>query len=146
MWVSWCLTSRPILPLRHRALTTCNDICAVNTQGVNPHEKTNPSIYKETNGTDPPPPPSPNRIARFMRPTWGPSGADRSQVHPMLAPWTLLSGKLSLKLFVCQCLWRIRADGWRYCFADVCWRKTKLFIRWTHSLFLWCNFRKFTIH
>ena len=24
-----------------------------------------------------------------MGPTWGPSGADRSQVGPMLAPWTL---------------------------------------------------------
>ena len=33
--------------------------------------------------TAPPPP-----IARFMGPTWGPSGAD------MLAPWTLLSGVL----------------------------------------------------
>ena len=31
-------------------------------------------------------------IARFMRPTRGPSGADRTQVGPMLAPWTLLSG------------------------------------------------------
>ena len=30
-------------------------------------------------------------IARFMGPTWGPSGADRTQVGPMLAPWTLLS-------------------------------------------------------
>ena len=34
-------------------------------------------------------------IARFMGPTWGPSGADRTQVGPMLAPWTLLSGILS---------------------------------------------------
>ena len=33
-------------------------------------------------------------IARFMGPTWGPSGADRTQVGPMLAPWTLLSGYL----------------------------------------------------
>ena len=31
-------------------------------------------------------------IARFMGPTWGPAGADRTQVGPMLAPWTLLSG------------------------------------------------------
>ena len=31
-------------------------------------------------------------IVRFMGPTWGPSGADRSQVGPMLVPWTLLSG------------------------------------------------------
>ena len=27
-----------------------------------------------------------------MGPTWGPSGADRTQVGPMLAPWTLPSG------------------------------------------------------
>ena len=32
------------------------------------------------------------RIARFMGPTLGPSGADRTHVGPMLAPWTLLSG------------------------------------------------------
>ena len=31
-------------------------------------------------------------IARFMGSTWGPSGADRTQVGPMLAPWTLLFG------------------------------------------------------
>ena len=30
--------------------------------------------------------------ARFMGPTWGPSGADRTQVGPTLAPCTLLSG------------------------------------------------------
>ena len=27
-------------------------------------------------------------IARFMGPTWGPSGADRTQVGPMLTRWT----------------------------------------------------------
>ena len=31
-------------------------------------------------------------IARCMGPTWGPPGADRTQVGPMLALWTLLSG------------------------------------------------------
>ena len=31
-------------------------------------------------------------ITRFIGPTWGPSGADRTQVGPILAPWTLLSG------------------------------------------------------
>ena len=31
-------------------------------------------------------------IARFLGPTWGPSGTDRTQVGPMLAPWTLLAG------------------------------------------------------
>ena len=35
-------------------------------------------------------------IAKFMGPTWGPSGADRTQVGPILAPWTLLSGVLLL--------------------------------------------------
>ena len=27
-----------------------------------------------------------SQIAKFMGPTWGPSGADRTQVGPMLAP------------------------------------------------------------
>ena len=31
-------------------------------------------------------------IARFLGPTWGPSGADRTQVGPMLATLTSLSG------------------------------------------------------
>ena len=39
-------------------------------------------------------------IARFMGPPWGPSGADRTQVGPMLAPWTLLSGSICVSL--CQ--------------------------------------------
>ena len=33
-----------------------------------------------------------SQIARLMRPIWGPPWADRTQVGPMLAPWTLLSG------------------------------------------------------
>ena len=33
-------------------------------------------------------------IARFTGLTWGPSGADRTQVGPMLAPWPLLSGNI----------------------------------------------------
>ena len=36
-------------------------------------------------------------IARFMGPTCDPSGADRTQVGPMLAPWNLLSGKWDLR-------------------------------------------------
>ena len=31
-------------------------------------------------------------IKRFIGPTWGPPGADRTQVGPMLSPWSLLSG------------------------------------------------------
>ena len=37
----------------------------------------------------------PALIARFMVPTWGPSGADRTEVGLILVPWTLLSGWLS---------------------------------------------------
>ena len=33
-----------------------------------------------------------NPITRLMGPTWGQSGADRTQMGPMLAPWTSLSG------------------------------------------------------
>ena len=33
-----------------------------------------------------------SQIARFMGPKWGPPGASRTKVGPMLAPWTLLSG------------------------------------------------------
>ena len=36
------------------------------------------------------------QISRFMGPSWGPSGADRTQVDPMLAPGTLLSGELKM--------------------------------------------------
>ena len=39
-----------------------------------------------------------DQLARFMRPTWGPPGADRTQVAPMLAPWTLLSGCIILDI------------------------------------------------
>ena len=39
-------------------------------------------------------------IAKFMRPTWGPSGADRTQVGPMLAPITFLSGSSWLKIVI----------------------------------------------
>ena len=31
-------------------------------------------------------------IPRFMGPTWGPSGDNRTQVGPKLAPWSLISG------------------------------------------------------
>ena len=40
-------------------------------------------------------------IARFMGPIWGPSGADRTQVGPMLAPWTLLSGTTKCEPTIC---------------------------------------------
>ena len=39
-------------------------------------------------------------IAKFMGTTWGPSGTNRTQVGPMLAPWTLLSGLQLLKVWL----------------------------------------------
>ena len=38
-----------------------------------------------------------SQTARFMGPTWGPLGDDRTQVGLVLAPWTLLSGNPQLK-------------------------------------------------
>ena len=40
----------------------------------------------------------PAQITKFMGPTWGPPGSCRPQMGPMLAPWTLLSGKSSIRL------------------------------------------------
>ena len=36
--------------------------------------------------------------SRFMGPTWGLSGADRTQMGPMLASWTLLSGIYTIEI------------------------------------------------
>ena len=52
-------------------------------------------------------------IARFVGPTWGPSGADRTQVGPILAPWTLLSGsvpQLILHINLSCCSYKTRAS------------------------------------
>ena len=38
----------------------------------------------------------PSQIAKFIEPTWGPPGSCRPQMGSMLAPWTLLSGLISL--------------------------------------------------
>ena len=47
---------------------------------------------------------------KFMGPTLGPCGADRTQVGPMLAPWTLLSGNetigISIKISMKFIPWR----------------------------------------
>ena len=57
-------------------------------------------------------------IARFMGPTWSPSGAGRTQVGPMLAPWILLSGCISQTLLLYK-TWGIITNltpwnPWRY--------------------------------
>ena len=64
-------------------------------------------------------------IKRFMGPTWGPSGADRTQLGPMLAPWTLLSGQLYIWLSLNWCISLI-------CMGDF--------------IFNWCNYTSFTTH
>ena len=46
-------------------------------------------------------------IARLIGTTWGPSGADRTQVGPMLAPWTLLSGIACCSVWYFQCDWGV---------------------------------------
>ena len=56
-------------------------------------------------------------IARFMGPSWGPSGADRTQVGPMSAPWTLLSGMMLFDAWV-----HLGSPG--NATSDVQWRKT----------------------
>ena len=38
------------------------------------------------------------QIAKFMGPTWGPAGSCRPQMDPMLAPWTLLLGRIRWSL------------------------------------------------
>ena len=52
--------------------------------------------------------------ARFMGPTWGPSGADRTQVGLMLAPWTLLSGSSLPTSFRLVALALAQAPTWRH--------------------------------
>ena len=57
-------------------------------------------------------------IARFMGSTWGSPGADRTQVGPMLAPWTLFSGQ-----------WLVIFSFWinlyypSYLYHIFCWHK-----------------------
>ena len=48
-------------------------------------------------------------IARLMGPTWFPPGADRSQVGPMLTPWTLLSRNIvvSIAFIRIECIYFI---------------------------------------
>ena len=55
-------------------------------------------------------------IARFTRPTWSPSGTDRTQMGPMLVPWTLLLG-----LDVTSTYWH-RIQSW------VRWHLCKMFV------------------
>ena len=44
-------------------------------------------------------------IARFMGPTWNPAWANRTQMGPMLAPWTLLFGVFDYQHLDKMCWW-----------------------------------------
>ena len=39
-----------------------------------------------------------SQIAKFMGPIWGPPGSCWPQMGPMLAPWTLLSGMITISI------------------------------------------------
>ena len=54
----------------------------------------------------------PSLVARFMGPTWGPSGADRAQVGPMLAPWTLLCGMVWYPTLTVFFVWKCFPHHW----------------------------------
>ena len=68
-------------------------------------------------------------IARFMEQTWGPSGADRTQVGPMLAPWTLLPG------FILACLYIPVLPNCSWIGVNIGISFTRFFTAWpaTHS-------------
>ena len=63
-------------------------------------------------------------IPKFMGPTWGPSGADRTQVGPMLAARTLLS-RDTLFRCVCKELPPFPRHGRSHCSNYVFWRRPR---------------------
>ena len=90
LYSQWQYTSflRDMLPLAKRLATLG---LRGNASNLGPHNLCGPKT----------PRPAFALITRFMGPTRGPtrgpSGADKTQVGPMLAPWTLLSGWLLVK-------------------------------------------------
>ena len=72
-------------------------------------------------------------MARFMGPTWGSSGADRTQVGPMLVPWTLPSGlSFPLKIIL------IKRGDWHQFYAFICYIYKDLY-QASHVACLMCN-------
>ena len=72
-------------------------------------------------------------IARFTGPTWGPSGADRTQVGSMLASWTLLSG-IFLKWKQIGVTAETRRSSWKPLVNIICLGTDILEISWHHIL------------
>ena len=73
-----------------------------------------------------------------MGPTLGPSGADRTQVGPMLAPWTLLSGTLheltNSSYFPHFCILSGRAWPWPPWSVSRVWCRSR---RWRSLSHVW---------
>ena len=61
--------------------------------------------------------PNQSQIARFMGPSWDPPGEDRTQVGPMLAPWTLLSMMITWFNEVYLLHWAHRNNCWLFDFS-----------------------------
>ena len=85
-------------------------------------------------------------IARFMGPTWGPPGADRTQVGPMLATWTLLYGIWILVIWITHsklnpCHQSVHDLATKifvliFCFGNVIWKMSALLF-WPQYVDLW---------
>ena len=62
-----------------------------------------------------------SQIARFMRPTWGPSGSCRPQVGPILSPMNLAIGGIT------SSIWRCQSKAAQCCFTNaMCTHMTRL--------------------
>ena len=80
-WLWWCLTSHGV---------ACISMCFTYTSCITMYFAISLHHWHQWQQANSP------LIAGFMVPTWGPAGADRTQLGPMLAPWTLLPGLLLL--------------------------------------------------
>ena len=68
-------------------------------------------------------------IARFMGPIWSPSEADRTQMGPMWAPWTLLSGVSPTAYGVIKPQWIEHILFSYICFLSRIWQHNCPFVR-----------------
>ena len=90
-WFQWCrdwvsVCHSPCLKFIFDNISLFWSLMRSNTGGCYDVWDAPPKLISNTNLA------LPSLIAKFMGPTWGPSGANRTQVGPMLAPWTLLAG------------------------------------------------------
>ena len=80
-------------------------------------------------------------IARFMGPTWGPSGAARTQVGPILVPWTMQSGMYCLQRVPCAVIKAAPLNALRIClyYIYIYIHQTMCIeFYWICARFCWC--------